>query len=138
VPAGPLLCCVVRDDALLDFERVHVSVEQALTPKKLPVDADRWRHFASADQGAKMADRVAEVLRRVAGLEVWVAIAVLVHRHHRFALVDDEWIRFGSAAVGREWSVMVGRLLWAAQFADDFAYPLLDLSITGDLPVVLL
>jgi hypothetical protein len=85
------LSCVRGDDALGDFKGAHVSVEQALTPKKLPVDANRLWHLAGAHQRAKVTLAVADVLRRVASLEVGVArgVAVLVHCHHRFALVDD-------------------------------------------------
>jgi hypothetical protein len=63
-----------------------VSVEQALTPKKLAMDANRRWHLAGAHQGAEMAYRVAVVLRRVGSLEVRVArgVAVLVHRHTDF------------------------------------------------------
>jgi hypothetical protein len=67
---------------LLDLEQVHVSVEQALTPKKLSIDANWPWHLAGAYQGPKMTFGVAEVLRRVARLEIWVAggVVVLVHR----------------------------------------------------------
>ena len=77
---------------MLDLERAHVSVEQSLTPKKLTVDSDRLWHLASAHQGAEMAYRVAVVLRRVVRLEVRVAggIAILVHRGHRFLIVDGD------------------------------------------------
>jgi hypothetical protein len=86
------LSCVRGDHALGDFKGAHVSVEQALTPKKLPVDSDRLWQPAGAHQCAKVTLAVADVLRRVASLEVRVAGggAVLDHRHHRFAWVDDE------------------------------------------------